>query len=437
MKNASHATIAAPRLSVLRVLVAAACLSLLLAPAAGAAINAQLVDGLLIITDKPAGTLEIEQIGGNLVVKDLAVFQQFAAAAVVRIQIELEAALNTVIIRPENLDADVLIRPDNEDDDAYDVTFEGGVLAGSVTFEGSRKADIFRILGTFIQGDLEAQTGNGADVTIIEGDLGTGGGVVNLDTDDGPDQIFIGQDREIQIRNPIDIKQGQGPDQLAIGAAGAVFGARWTSSSGSDDDRLEFFEDAEFVQGVKVLTGSGDDLLIFGGRAKNGSFAMGPGADAADVTATARFDKNLEVTQEGDPDYLGMSGTVEGNLTVKQGEGEQDRVELTAASLVRGNVNIKNGGKNGGKVVVSEGRVEKKFNFTGGNGDDNVFLGGFVGNDVKANFGSGDDLLVLQALVVGKVKSNGQKGVDSCDLDGGVAAAVDLKNFEDEGDCVI
>ena len=131
--------------------MASISLFLLLAGNVSAAINVQLVNGLLLITDKPSGTLEIEEVGNQLVVKDSAVVQRFAVSAVQTIQVELEAARNVVVIRPQSLRADVLIRPDDEDEDAYDVTFEGGALAGSIAFEGSRKADVFRVVGTFVR----------------------------------------------------------------------------------------------------------------------------------------------------------------------------------------------------------------------------------------------------------------------------------------------
>ena len=427
-----------PSRGVWRIVMTSISLFLLLAGNVSAAINAQLVNGLLLITDKPSGTLEIEEVGNQLVVKDSAVVQRFAVAAVQTIQVELEAARNVVVIRPQSLRADVLIRPDDEDEDTYDVTFEGGALAGSIAFEGSRKADVFRVVGTFVEGDLEALTGNGSDRISIDGDVGASGASnLSIDTDDGPDEVEIGIDREIRIRSQVDIALGKGADTLTVGAAAVTFGASVSIAGGSGEDRLESLENVELLQGVRVQAGGGDDQVVFGSGARSGSFVTGAGADRIELTKTARFDKIVQVKTEADADVLILAGNVDGNATVQLGEGDQDRMDLLGSSTVRGNLNIKNGGRAGAKIVGVEGRVEKNLSFTGGKDNDALTLGGFVGKNVKSNLGDGDDRQILGGLINGRVKSNGQKGVDSCALNGGQAAAVALKNFEDEGDCVI
>ena len=403
--------------------------------AAHAAINVQLVNDLLVITDKPTGALTIEDNGGEIVVSDASVLEIFDANLIRTIQIELEAALNTVNILPVNLAVDITVLPDDEDKDAYDLTVRGGTLAGTLDFTGSKKADTVTLEDTLVQ-SVELRTGGGPDAVVIDGDVGFNS------TDDlivftagGDDVVTIGVGQTANIRATGDIELGSANDLLT---GRGIYGAKLEIQAEQGNDSIEILEDAQLLQGLTVGLGADDDELTFSGLAEGVNVGAGAGDDVVTVTATAVVEKNLTVALEAGSDRFDFFGTVAKNLTAQAGDGEDDIVNLNEGSVIRGNADFRNGGKTGAKNFRVAGRIDKDLKCTGGKDNDVLTFLGTVGkNAKKIKLGNGDDLFLFAGDVAGTLKIDGQNDIDACVLDGGQAALVQLKNVEDVGDCLL
>ncbi len=274
-----------------------------------------------------------------------------------------------------------------------------GVAAGGGTINNYAGGEIYGY-GRAIQIDDSANGGALAATTVTNEGIIQGGG-------HGPENFEPGTDAGIVLagREAIDIL-GDFADSITNTASGQIIGGIFTDGG---NDTLTNSGSMTALNVTAIDMGAGDDnVWNKTAGVVTGTVAMGDGDDRVNNEGTITVTSGNAVSLGAGDDYMGVSGTITGNVDAGAGN---DEVNVVSTGRILGAVSFGDGNdhlSNSNEITVGAGEVAVDM----GAGDDvvNLYIGAKQMEQIL--LGDGDDRLTADMYLNLNIKVDGGEGND-------------------------